>query len=286
MKTLIKAMGKIIWIFAIVALIASCAGSKKSSANSNDAKQAEDDYIADLLGISQTDSNTNTGGGTQTTGQQDDNLLELLQENETGNTNRTATPATNPVSTGAADQVDKLESEVDDLQRRIAEKDRTIDVLKNQVDELESQTQKRTATPSYTSTSTGTGMNYSSGSGSYKQDYQAAYSLFQSRRYRDAINAFEAFLADGSTNSLSDNAQYWIGESHYALGDYSAAIVAFEKVFTYKNSNKNDYSQYKLGQCYYMLKDYTRSRQEFQTLIDNYKNSSLISRAQGYLRKM
>ncbi|RMG24882.1 MAG: outer membrane protein assembly factor BamD, partial [Methanobacteriota archaeon] len=120
----------------------------------------------------------------------------------------------------------------------------------------------------------------------YEQRYQAALSLFNKRQYRAAIEQFEALVAANPNHSLADNAQYWIGECYYLLGDYRAAILAFEKVFTFKNSNKNEDAQYKLGLCYYNLKDRERARQEFQTFIDNYKNSKLIRKAEEYLARL
>ncbi len=93
-------------------------------------------------------------------------------------------------------------------------------------------------------------------------------------------------MATDTHHSLADNAQYWIGECYFALGDYRAAILAFEKVFTFKQSNKNDYAQYKLGLCYYKLGDKKRARQEFQNLLDNYPDSPLVEKARKYLMQL
>ena len=70
------------------------------------------------------------------------------------------------------------------------------------------------------------------------------------------------------------------------MGRYREAIMAFEKVFTFKFSNKNDYAQFKIGQCYYQLGDKQRARREFQELLDNYPDSELVPRAREYLSKL
>lgn len=268
-----------ITLVATAILLAGCAGSKSKS--TEETLKSEDDYIADLLGINQDSSQQKEDTSMP---QGDDNLLELLQESDPGIAEKSNIPET---TIPAKEPVPNLEKKINNLERQVQEKERTIDMLKTQVGSIEQTTSKpqtRSGQSAYTSP-------YSASSGKlsnadYKLQYQSGYDLWQSRRYRDAIGVFEGLLANRTDHSLSDNAQYWIGESYYALGDYSAAIIAFEKVFTFRNSNKNDYAQYKLGQCYFQMKETSRARQEFQTLIDNYKNSSLISKARGYMSRM
>ncbi|NIV12675.1 MAG: tetratricopeptide repeat protein [Aliifodinibius sp.] len=120
----------------------------------------------------------------------------------------------------------------------------------------------------------------------YRDQYNYGYQLVQNQNYNEAIEVFESLLAADSKHSLADNAQYWIGECYYFLGDYKSAILAFEKVFTYKNSNKNDYAQYKLGLCYFELNDRQRAREEFQSFLDNYESSPLIGKAQQYMSRL
>ena len=54
--------------------------------------------------------------------------------------------------------------------------------------------------------------------GEYQMRYQEGFDLFHARNYKQAIEVFESLIASDANNSLSDNAQYWIGESHYAHG--------------------------------------------------------------------
>ncbi len=48
--------------------------------------------------------------------------------------------------------------------------------------------------------------------GEYQQRYQEGLDLFHGREYKQATSVFESLLASDANNSLSDNAQYWIGE--------------------------------------------------------------------------
>lgn len=251
-----------------VIIMMGCAGSKSGQVSESEqvtpAQQNEYSEIEQLLGISPADRQTASPEQGQ------DDLLSLLQANEGDQTAVSKEPA-------QADKVSQLEQEVTQLNRRLEEKDKTISLLKAQVMAME---EKK---PAGTYVLAG-GAEISDQD--YELNYQQGYDLIRNRQYRDAIRVFESLLAANTKHSLSDNAQYWIGECYYALGDYRAAVVAFEKVFTFANSNKNDYAQYKLGLCYYKLNDMKRAKEEFQSLVDNYKNPDLISKAEEYLAKL
>ena len=119
--------------------------------------------------------------------------------------------------------------------------------------------------------------------GEYQMRYQEGLDLFHARNYIQAVDVFESLIASDANNSLSDNAQYWIGESHYALGQYKKAVIDFEKVFTFPKSNKNPDAQFKLGLCYIRLGDSAKAGEEFQRLIDVYPESDYAGRAQDHL---
>jgi tol-pal system protein YbgF len=72
-----------------------------------------------------------------------------------------------------------------------------------------------------------------------REIYDASYTLFHERRYGEAAAGFARFLKLHPQTSLSDNAQFWIGECHYARGDYDAALSAFmATVERYPSGNK------------------------------------------------
>ena len=60
--------------------------------------------------------------------------------------------------------------------------------------------------------------------------YDTAYADYTKGRYALAIQGFEEYLASYPNTDLSDNAQYWIGESHYAQKKYPEAVADFEKL--------------------------------------------------------
>lgn len=120
----------------------------------------------------------------------------------------------------------------------------------------------------------------------FSDRYQIALQNYQSRNYREAIQEFEDLLTVNTRHTLSDNCQYWIGECYYGLGQYQQAIVAFEKVFSFSNSNKDDAAQLKLGLCYARLDDTERAKREFEKLINNYPTSEYVSIANRLMSQL
>jgi len=120
----------------------------------------------------------------------------------------------------------------------------------------------------------------------FQERYREALAKSSAREFRIAIQMFETLLSENMYHSLSDNCQYWIGECYDALGDYQQAAVAFEKVFTFKNSNKDPDAQLKLGICYLRLKDNNRARLELQKFIDNYPASKNVTLARQLIRSI
>ena len=120
----------------------------------------------------------------------------------------------------------------------------------------------------------------------FNQAYQTALETYRARHYQQAIEKFEVLLSQNRNHSLSDNAQYWIGESYYGLGNYQKAITAFEKVFTFSNSNKDDAAQLKLGLCYMKLNDNAKAREELEKLITDFPASESVGLARRLLNQI
>lgn len=188
-----------------------------------------------------------------------------------------------PAVTESTKNEDQLRKDIEDLEKKLSEKNSEIAQLKSDVakkdekiGQLETDRLKQRSTPTDT---------YSS-PGSFGEDYQKALAEYNNRNYKGAIQVFEDLLARNATSSLSDNCRYWIGESYYGLGNYNQAIIEFTKVFSFNNSDKIDDSQLKLGLCYWKLGDRERARQELERLINEYPKSEYIEKAQRFLSKL
>jgi len=84
---------------------------------------------------------------------------------------------------------------------------------------------------------------------SYSDRYAAAYNQFERGRYTQAIRDFRNMLATDRTNDLSDNCQYWIGESYFQLGRFDQALVEFDKTLAFPGTNKREDALFKIAQC-------------------------------------
>lgn len=84
--------------------------------------------------------------------------------------------------------------------------------------------------------------------GDPKQAYETAYGYLLQRDYSSAEAAFNDFLTKYPSDSLSGNAQYWLGETYFVRGQYKAAAGAFLKGYqTYGQSGKAPDSLLKLA---------------------------------------
>ncbi|MFT3730140.1 MAG: tol-pal system protein YbgF [Hyphomicrobium sp.] len=84
--------------------------------------------------------------------------------------------------------------------------------------------------------------------GDPKQAYETAYGYLLQRDYGSAEGAFSDFLKKFPNDSLSGNAQYWLGETYFVRGQYKAAASAFLKGYqTYGQGGKAADSLLKLA---------------------------------------
>ncbi|MCH8927846.1 MAG: tetratricopeptide repeat protein [Candidatus Marinimicrobia bacterium] len=82
-------------------------------------------------------------------------------------------------------------------------------------------------------------------------EYSKAFGYYISSDYVPALEIFIAIADARIEDSLTDNAQYWVGECLLALELPDQAIVALERLFKlYPNSNKLEPGQLLLGKAY------------------------------------
>ena len=94
--------------------------------------------------------------------------------------------------------------------------------------------------------------------------YRNAFQLVKDKKYKEAEDYFNAFLYLFPESNYSANAQYWLSESIYALGDYRNAMVNFARVVEkYPSSSKVADAKLKIGYCYYSIKKMEGSQIHF-----------------------
>ena len=117
--------------------------------------------------------------------------------------------------------------------------------------------------------------------------YDAAYRDFTRGNYQLAIAGFEDFLRYYPESDLADNAQYWIGESRFALGELDGAIQDFLKVRDlYPEGNKVAGATLKIGYTFLRKGDAATARRYFDTVIREFPDSDEAKFAQDKLATM
>lgn len=265
-----KVLAKNIAVFMIVIIFFFGCAANKPQTEPETGKEQPAEEIDNLFGISEEQKSSEQ--------KSDENeVLRLLGiTKEEGGQSEAAEPT-------AKKDEEKLKSEIEDLEQQLSNKESEIDNLKSEIalkDERISELESNI----------GTNLQPERYSGAvatdFQADYQNALSEYHNRNYKQAINMFESLLMRSSTNSLSDNCQYWIGECYYGLSKYNQAIVEFTKVFSFNNSNKVDDAQLKLGLCYWKLGDREKAREEFERLISDYPKSEYIEKAEYFLSQL
>jgi tol-pal system protein YbgF len=117
--------------------------------------------------------------------------------------------------------------------------------------------------------------------------YQAAFNLLKDGQYDKAIDAFQKFLLDFPASTLSDNAQYWLGEAYYVNRAYPDAESAFQRVVEkYPQSRKLPDALLKIGYCRYELKQWDTARMVLTQVASQYTDTPAGRLAQQRLEKM
>lgn len=116
--------------------------------------------------------------------------------------------------------------------------------------------------------------------------YKKAFDLYYARDYAQASQRFEELLQKFPNGTYADNCRYWIGECHFAVGNFAKAVAAFRKVFIFPESEKADDAQLKLGYCYLRLGERKRAAEEFKKVVSLYPDSEYTERAKEELAKL
>ena len=119
-------------------------------------------------------------------------------------------------------------------------------------------------------------------SGPYADKYNEGRRQFESYDYEGCIATMSELLEEKSNHQLSDNAQYWIGESYYGLKQYQKAVLEFQKVFTFDVPDKYDDAQLMIGLSYVRLGQSETARSTFGEFLDTYQGSEYTGVAKRY----
>jgi tol-pal system protein YbgF len=104
--------------------------------------------------------------------------------------------------------------------------------------------------------------------------YEAAYNSFKDKHYKEAGEAFNAFIKKYPKDSLIGNAYFWLGESYYAEKDYENAILSYETLIkSYPGNEKVPGALLKQGLSFMEIGDRKTAKVLFEKVIDKYPDS-------------
>lgn len=115
-----------------------------------------------------------------------------------------------------------------------------------------------------------------------QQAYQSAFDLLKSGRYEDAAAALRQFITTYPAGSYADNAQYWLGETHYITRRFDLALQEFQRLVSeYPGSQKLAGALLKIGYTHDELGNKAEAEQVLSDLVERYPQSA----AAGLARK-
>jgi tol-pal system protein YbgF len=104
--------------------------------------------------------------------------------------------------------------------------------------------------------------------------YRDAYETFQKGDLEGARRKFEVFLKQYPNTELSDNAQFWIGETYYLKKDFEKAILEYEKaIVKYPEGDKIPAALLKQAIAFLELGDKTNARNLLKRVVERYPHS-------------
>src|SRR4030042_4197790 len=114
--------------------------------------------------------------------------------------------------------------------------------------------------------------------------YKDAYETFHKGDLEGARRKFEAFLKQYPNTELSDNAQFWIGETYFLKKDFEKAILEYEKAIAkYPEGDKISAALLKQALAFLEIGDKSTARNLLRRVIERYPHSDQAEMAKKRL---
>lgn len=189
-------------------------------------------------------------------------------------------------------KIDQQQIQIQLLQRQIEMLKHQLDLLRNQQQDIYLDFEQRlrddeTVPVSSPSPLSETTVPKNGITDPEKSAYQQLINLIQAGHYEDTIKKFEEFLQLYPHGKYADKAQYWLGETFYALKNFDSARTTF-KTLLEKHPNSPKYSEalLKMGYVCYEQKDYVAAKKFFQQVKDTYPGTGVAQLAEQRLLKL
>lgn len=116
--------------------------------------------------------------------------------------------------------------------------------------------------------------------------YESALGLFKAGKYKEAAAAFDKFTKTYPENEQAPAAQFWLGNSYYAVGDCKQVISSQQKLLAKwpKNGRAPD-AMANIANCQAELGQKAESQKTLKDLVAKYPDSKAAGAAKQQLKK-
>jgi tol-pal system protein YbgF len=105
--------------------------------------------------------------------------------------------------------------------------------------------------------------------------FDIARADFAAGQWPLALQGFDTYIKMFPRTELADDAQFYIGDTHYNDGNFVEAVSAYDKVITeYPDSNRVADAYYKRGLALNELGQRDRARQSFDYVVKNHPDTA------------
>lgn len=113
-----------------------------------------------------------------------------------------------------------------------------------------------------------------------QRGFDKAMDLFKAADYKNAANAFNAFLSAYPQSAYAGSAMYWMGNSHYAQRDCKSMIPIMQQMAkAYPDHPKAPEALLNIAGCHLELKDKVAAKRVLQSVIANYPGTEAAQAA-------
>lgn len=117
--------------------------------------------------------------------------------------------------------------------------------------------------------------------------YDAALTHFREGEYRNAAASLYDFTRRYPQSGLVPSAQYWLGNTYYAMRDYQNAIAAHQVVLDrFPTDSRAPEALLNIASCHLELKNRDAARTALETLLSRYPDSPAAATARERLQNL
>ena len=110
-----------------------------------------------------------------------------------------------------------------------------------------------------------------------EDQFQVAFDNIRDKKWQDAKNTFEQFIANNPDNQLSGSAHYWLGELYILEKNYRQAALTFAEGFQkFPDSIKAPEILFKLSQSLYQVEKTVEACKTMEKLIIDFPKNKII----------